>query len=317
MKVKSGVYKLHIGESNFYIGSTKDPKRRLREHLTDLKKGIHVNKRMQKVYNELGPESVRMEILQHCVQKNLLIYEQRWMNKLKPNLNISPFSDRGPILSPEQIRESIEKAAQANRKIVYQYDLLGNYIASWPSVVAAAKSLNKKPGYIYHNVWKNTSAAYGFIWSYEFQPSMPPYEFPKSWKKICVYNLQGEFIEKINKAKDCCKKYKLSPVTLEAFICFKKAYKKYYFCLAENEFKLEDYFPPKEPTVFLYDWKTLKFYGEFTIKFLVKNMNMKKFSISRYTNSTKDQPYKMFFLRKDYCGELLQLLQDEEDSVAS
>lgn len=84
----SCVYKIRNIENNkIYIGSTKDFKKRKSIHLRQLKLEKHHNIHLQRSYNK-NPNKFVFEILEKCVQSELLIKEQEWINKLNPEYNI-------------------------------------------------------------------------------------------------------------------------------------------------------------------------------------------------------------------------------------
>lgn len=63
------VYKLLINQHHFYIGSTKNAKARHHTHMCYLRKGNHVNKHMQKLFNENNDISIDMCILKEFDNK--------------------------------------------------------------------------------------------------------------------------------------------------------------------------------------------------------------------------------------------------------
>jgi len=79
----SGIYKIICKNNNrFYIGSSTNINRRLREHVNLLKQNKHKNKYLQKCWNEYGEKNFRFEIIEtiHDIN-NLLAREQWWLNK--------------------------------------------------------------------------------------------------------------------------------------------------------------------------------------------------------------------------------------------
>lgn len=57
------VYKLLIDKKHFYIGCTSNTKKRHQNHMSHLKKGIHVNKHIQKLYDDNNNILVDMNLL--------------------------------------------------------------------------------------------------------------------------------------------------------------------------------------------------------------------------------------------------------------
>lgn len=61
------VYKiLNLKNNKFYIGSTKNFKKRCREHTTQLKGNYHCNIKLQRAWNKYGEESFEFIILEKC-----------------------------------------------------------------------------------------------------------------------------------------------------------------------------------------------------------------------------------------------------------
>lgn len=62
---KSGIYKITCrANGSFYIGSCKEFKRRLRGHLSSLRRGTHHSKKMQNCFNKHGEDSFVFEVLE-------------------------------------------------------------------------------------------------------------------------------------------------------------------------------------------------------------------------------------------------------------
>jgi hypothetical protein len=64
---RSGVYKLYVGKSSFYIGSSNDADYRRACHVTMLRKGVHPNPKMQAAW-DAEPENVRITVLRPLVR---------------------------------------------------------------------------------------------------------------------------------------------------------------------------------------------------------------------------------------------------------
>lgn len=66
----------------------------------------------------------------------------------------------------KKMLERFKEVQQNNRKKVNQYDLNGNFIKTWNSIIDIEKEL----GYFKGNIWKNLnnkiSMAYGYKWKY-------------------------------------------------------------------------------------------------------------------------------------------------------
>lgn len=69
----------------------------------------------------------------------------------------------------KRIREALlaSKKIEGKRKPILQFDLEGNYIKRYESIVAAARELGKHPSNIHAVVKGKKDTAFGYIWKYE------------------------------------------------------------------------------------------------------------------------------------------------------
>lgn len=88
---------------------------------------------------------------------------------------------------------------------VYQYDLNGNFIASYNSIKEAAEKLKVKQIGISESIKKHQQSK-GFLWSYEKLEKIEPYNNKLLPKKVGVYK-NGELIKIYNSIRDCKKDY--------------------------------------------------------------------------------------------------------------
>lgn len=107
-----GVYKLTFANGEFYIGSSVRAATRQRQHLRALAEGSHSNFKMQKLFDALE-EDVEFKLLIICKKEDLLFYEQIFIDKLKPTLNIS--SKAGSFSWPEESRLKMRKSRLGKR----------------------------------------------------------------------------------------------------------------------------------------------------------------------------------------------------------
>ena len=84
---ESGVYKIvNIATNNFYIGSSKNLKRRYKAHNQDLINKKHPNKLLQNDFHKYG--KFIMSVIEYCdpnIRKEL---EQKYIDDLNPYYNI-------------------------------------------------------------------------------------------------------------------------------------------------------------------------------------------------------------------------------------
>lgn len=97
----SGIYEIRHRESGkVYVGSACHIRRRFCEHKSELLRGIHHSKHLQRVWNRYGEESLDFKIIETVEsESDLLIREQYWINKMKAcdkrfGFNMAPIAGR-------------------------------------------------------------------------------------------------------------------------------------------------------------------------------------------------------------------------------
>lgn len=88
----------------------------------------------------------------------------------------------------------INKKPITNRKIVYQYDLLGNFIKKYNSILDAATILNIAPGSIVKTCKGELKSCGGFMWSYNKDINIK-LERKTNAKKVYQYDMQGNLVK--------------------------------------------------------------------------------------------------------------------------
>ncbi len=86
----SGIYAWTSLSGGQYVGSAVDVYKRRNSHRVALRKGIHSNRIFQNAWKKYGEEGFTFEILLFCSKNDLLFYEQRAIDILKPRYNLSP-----------------------------------------------------------------------------------------------------------------------------------------------------------------------------------------------------------------------------------
>lgn len=87
--MKSGIYQItNLVNMKSYVGSSIDIKHRFRAHRFHLKHNKHCNAHLQNAWNKYGEESFEFKILHKCEVKDLLSYEQKFIDQIKPQYNI-------------------------------------------------------------------------------------------------------------------------------------------------------------------------------------------------------------------------------------
>jgi group I intron endonuclease len=87
----TGIYQINLGNGYFYIGSAVRLGNRERQHRQELKRGSHSNQKMQNCWNKY--QIFEFLILEKCETQQLLIAEQKWIDRNfsnPKNVNLSP-----------------------------------------------------------------------------------------------------------------------------------------------------------------------------------------------------------------------------------
>lgn len=115
--MKSGVYSIHNTlNGKFYVGSSVNVQMRFSGHRSDLRRGIHDNKKLQYAWNKYGESTFRFEYILFCEISDLLVNEQILIDETKAveyGYNICPVA--GNTIGVKPRPESLEKMAAAQR----------------------------------------------------------------------------------------------------------------------------------------------------------------------------------------------------------
>ena len=119
-----GIYMIKNNiNGNFYIGSSKDIKKRWYAHKSTLKLNKHMNIYLQRSYNKYGKENFSYVLLEKTDIDNLLLKEQEYLDKYKNDkkcYNIGIKSSGGDNLSNHPNKEEIIKKIKNSLKIRFQ-----------------------------------------------------------------------------------------------------------------------------------------------------------------------------------------------------
>lgn len=199
------IAKVISDESLFYIGSTRHFKNRVSQHRNMLKSGTHKNSRFQSIYEKVGWDGFRFEILELAQWEDLIKIEQMYIDSLNPTINIHTIADRatGVKRSPITIsrisrskkgakhseeanrrksirqtgckRRGVSHSLEARKKIsennafkrrVYQFTLSGDFIAEYETLKDGALAIDTTPQSISGCVRGKLKHVKGFQWKY-------------------------------------------------------------------------------------------------------------------------------------------------------
>lgn len=161
----TGIYKITCNQNNkVYIGQSTSIKRRWAQHKLELKKGIHSNRYLQRVYDKYGEESFVYEILELCSSDKLNEREKFYIklfNSFEEGFNLDHGgSDISGELNPMYGKKGIESPRFID--YIYQLDLNGNIVNTFESSNLAAKAVGGQTSHILGCLkgWKQCSPSW-------------------------------------------------------------------------------------------------------------------------------------------------------------
>ena len=183
-KEKSGIYCIiNTFNNKRYIGSSINLHMRLQVHRSMLRKNYHQNRKLQNSWNKHSEERFDCYILEYCSEELLIVREQYYIDNLKPEYNLVLEVERN-ILSKEsrllqsETRKRRIKSGEIKlscEKIIYQYDLEGNFLEKYESITKAC---------IINNIHQCTICRFlngtyrkggNYLWSLEYKEKLDPY----------------------------------------------------------------------------------------------------------------------------------------------
>ena len=185
---QSGIYKItNKITQKIYIGSSKNIRKRWKAHRTLLNREKHYNEHLLAAYKKYGKENFSWEVVEFIDVNNLEEREQYWIDFFgssdrKKGYNLCPaaYSNLGLKHTDESRRnmslahlghkhtsESKKKISESQYKTVYQFDLKGNFIKKYDSLLDAENKTGIQHQAISGCCRKITKSAKGYFWSFE------------------------------------------------------------------------------------------------------------------------------------------------------
>lgn len=184
----AGVYCIINTRNNHrYIGSSQNIYGRLQKQFSLLRHNNHFNYRLQNDWNEFGEQSFDFYVLEKCNKPVLVLREQFYVDTMKPEYNIcTEVVSNTPSIESREKMSTTRKERIANgsidcyqKKTIYQYDLDGNYMNEYESLVVAAKECGIDRTTIQRFFSGKLKKGGGYLWSFEKVDKMPKYVKPK------------------------------------------------------------------------------------------------------------------------------------------
>jgi len=160
---------------------------------------------MQNLYNKYGKEEIYFEVVEECSEEVLIEREAYYISTLNPYIN--HILDPQTLVRDDVYKQRLSKAKKEayanglkphNLKAVYKYSLdTGEYLESFDSLTAAAKSINAKSINGIKAVCQGyASSAGGYIWSYNKVDLVFSRDKKYKLEPILQYTIDNIFIKK-------------------------------------------------------------------------------------------------------------------------
>jgi hypothetical protein len=178
-----------------YVGKTTQPLKRLKSHISECKSEKTKHRRAKWIRRIIKENLIPIiKFVKICPLQDFEKYEIEYI-KLYQSDKLTNSDETGSGNS-RRVKEVLDRQSKTSGRIVYQYDIDGNFINEYHSVREASRFLK-----IYHShisrccngYYKHTN---GFIFSYEKSDSIDSVSNPNAVKKSVIE--VDEFGNKIN-----------------------------------------------------------------------------------------------------------------------
>lgn len=230
-----GVYCIeNVTNKKRYVGSSNNIYSRLHKHNSILNKGCHENCILQNSWSKHGDEKFECYVLEFCEESNLTKIEQKWIDLLNPEYNITRLVERN-VLSQESRNKTSStlkdgyatgKIKFTNTRSVNAYDLKGNLIGEYDTIKQCSKELDIHASSIERVLSKVYSQCRGYVFRYpedtsEFKSierskylTFSQESNVKRNSSVDIYDINDNFIETLQSRSDVAKKYNVSKASV-------------------------------------------------------------------------------------------------------
>lgn len=174
-EVISGIYCIQNKiDGKRYVGQSKHIYRRWKKHKWELNKSQHINVHLQHAWDKYGENNFKFKILELCEQDVIDEREKFYINRYKCldqkyGYNLESGGHNYKKLSEStknKLKKGLEKANEARKRPVVQYDTLGNQIKVFNSGKEASELTGASKTGIYSVCKGMNKSAGGFQWRY-------------------------------------------------------------------------------------------------------------------------------------------------------
>lgn len=117
--MNQGVYEIvHLDTGRQYIGSASTTfAKRWKLHRHQLRRGTHHSRHLQNAWNKYGEQAFAFRKLVICAPADVLMYEQRLLDGLKPAFNVAPIAGSAKgVRHTDETKKAMSAAARKWRK---------------------------------------------------------------------------------------------------------------------------------------------------------------------------------------------------------
>ncbi len=261
-----GIYKIWhvVYEDRIYIGSASNFFRsRWYRHIRDLQNNKHHAKKLQRIVNKYGIDGLRFQILEVVAPEDCKRVEQIYLDALHPFYNSNPssialhiFTEKDKLKAKKKQRYNDKMFGRQpmsqntkdiisltrQKKPLYQYDLEGNFIYKFPSILDAARSLHtKSTKSLIMTARQERLSSHGYIWLWERDDVMAKeranakrqYHFLRNTKKIIVRNLKTDETIYFHKLQEVASLWGVSKARVCKIIKSERVYRNEYIIAYE------------------------------------------------------------------------------------
>lgn len=174
-----------------YVGQSTDIMYRWHQHCININRS---NKRslIKSAMKHYGIDNFTFEILEVCPPEELNEKEKFYISKYNTYYLAEKSNGYNMTLGGE--------GQNGNGKKVKQYDLDGNFIKEYNSIIEASRQCHVSDTGISNCCAKRRKQCGGFLWCYDGQEILSPYK--SKGKKVIQYDLDGNYIQSFNTMKE-------------------------------------------------------------------------------------------------------------------
>lgn len=172
--MKIGIYRIKNSINNkIYIGSTKNIEARWAKHKALLRHNKHQNAHLQNAWNKYGENAFIFEVIEECKIEDLINREQFFIDNLNPEYNqtaiagkVEMTAERRDKLSKSVLKAYKEGRLEGTTKVIYQYDLRGNYLRSFESLKQAVELTKVDLSHLSEALNGKKNVVGGYVWRF-------------------------------------------------------------------------------------------------------------------------------------------------------